>query len=129
MITIENINGVPHTVIWYREYVTASHINKESGTYAWAELKPFGSALFVNEGVNVHAAIALAPMPRYPAKDDAALLYAYASHGIFVGTEYAEILSPENIMYRIKSSPLVVVITHAVNAQGERVDVAIEGDL
>jgi len=144
--TIENIAGVPHTVVWHTmPYVLEEIVHGFIST-------PCGIIIYSPRMNREHhcLATALPPLPRHPAAKDAWLLYAYASHGLYPVFRFKDIgdgadelqirgICDDGTFYTESASEGIECggsyyhhndgITHAVNAQGERVDVAIEEDV
>lgn len=85
----------------------------------------------------------LPPLPRHPTLEHAGLLYRYASEGVFavldyeVATDVVESLVFRGMRIDDVAAPWLgdwgsqwknAEITHAVDASGDRLDVAIEGE-
>lgn len=88
-------------------------------------------------GNDVISHVVLPPLPRNPTADDVELLHAYAAHGLcpegYVEVYHGTPLEWNRNMHRTFSQILRTLrvcerlpfITHAINKQGERVEVAI----
>lgn len=82
-ITIEEINGVKHTVVTVNdaevwELAEADRVIDWRGVYTYIQGK-YSYPLPANSYV---IGCALPPIPRHPTVDDAPLLHAYATHGL-----------------------------------------------
>lgn len=114
--TIEEINNVPHTFItvddadeW--EYLEADKILDWKGVYTYLQ----GKYLHPLPTIAHVIGYALPPVPRNLTLSDAWLLHLYAGHGLFVMCGSLPALPV----------PSTSDVTHAINAQGERVEIAI----
>jgi hypothetical protein len=112
-ITIEKINGVEHTVVWYNDNTVPD----------WANFKVVRDDLGISTG---EYKCPLPPLPKHPTKDDARLLHLYAAHGLELqGYETADDSEPlyntRDILYNFDE----VTITHCITESGERVEVVI----
>jgi hypothetical protein len=132
-ITIEEINGKPHTVITPPGIEAAKEGEAELENWRnycvtglLGETICIGESIFddglITRGV---CAVFLPPLPRRPTVKDASLLHLYAAHGLYassedINTEYQR--SPDgginSLIYFGQE------ITHATH-NGERVEVAI----
>lgn len=119
--TIESINGKQYTVVWhdavqsFNGTMTATH----SG-FVWH----IGSKC---------VATLLPALPRYPKPEDARLLYRYMAEGIepkgnvwIGGSIEHESYSVRGILNAVRIGQQTE-ITHALDSDGNRIEVAIEG--
>lgn len=107
--TIEIIDGVPHTVIWYIEpdFWDLSEFIGVDKTGVTRGYTKQGDIEYV----------ALPALPRNPRPEDAPLLHMYAAHGLVVQMTGAISAYPFGISHNSE-------ITHCTH-NGERVEVAI----
>ena len=150
-ITIEEIYGVNHTVVWHMEKSCLRIYTVEE----WAHRHNVGYVI-EHPDDECNKATALPPMPRHPTAKDAPLphayaaplLHAYAAHGLVpVFTFVAHFMRPECLFIGEldigvvisapscdkESYPLFVAwealeISHAMH-NGERVEIAIREDV
>jgi len=91
------------------------------------DFKLHGGQLTRSEHIDYTVTI-LPPLPRNPTKDDAWLLYLYASHGLFAVWESIDSYEYKHFpdrMYSLLSGCKNTGITHAVDAEGNKQEVAI----
>jgi hypothetical protein len=132
-ITIEEINGVKHTVVW--------HDTDKVAPFDVGDKRGIQFTMQHNTGVIAIStlrydwiATALPPLPRQPTAKDAALLHAYAAHELDVhGTYYDAFVLRDGeadglLILRLIHVARKVTITHATH-NGERVEIAIRGDV
>jgi hypothetical protein len=135
-VTIEEISGKKHTVVWHGEVcnIFGAYLFKAHCGYLSFACAP-------DEDVGEHLATALPALPRYPKAEDAWLLHLYAAHGIaphitngdgyrgsFVGLLEDRWSIIGSQPYGDSLYTLTIVnseITHATY-NGERVEIAIE---
>lgn len=134
-VSIEEIEGVKHTVVYHGEKRLGYWRPLNSGYIkhlCHVEIKDNGE----HEASDIHVATALSPLPRNPTADDARLLHLYAAHGLDVcGFYFSPLADDHNKLNSTKDiinittcdvlDLTITVITHATNKQGERVGVAI----
>lgn len=154
-ITIENINGVPHTVVWHCH----STFDKQPlYSYYCGRLNDSSWVVFNDLTAVDHIATALPPLPRHPKPEHAELLHLYAAHSLIPVFTFSSALTPVEDVRDAIEEPFVGVmpkpggytliktvcramwfhpdrpewnstdnppLTHAINKQGERVEVAI----
>lgn len=80
MITIEQINGKPHTII---DHFKEGFAQVNLDAFQWCT-NGVGEMFFGGR----HYATALPPLPRHPKPKDAWLLYLYAAHGLIPSGAY-----------------------------------------
>jgi hypothetical protein len=113
--TIEEINGVKHTVVWHSDMRIGYWINCGLfyvKTLSHVEIKDEEP----NSVSQKHVATALPALPRNPTADDAELLHFYAAHGLTATYEHED-----GRDYDQRE------INCAIDKQGNRVEIAIEG--
>lgn len=134
--SIETINGELYTVIW------PDKLWDKRDSF-WADSGLGYNLYYKNQRIDSPIidieliATALPALPNRPKPEDAALLYRYASEGVFARGATKSWVDGERGGYwtRDNDSWLLGVdaayiyeITHAVDADGNRVEVAIEGE-
>jgi hypothetical protein len=112
-ITIEKINGVPHTVVWHDG--VQANIASEEGWYNCYTHK------ISIDGNGKVIATALPPLPRNPTADDAKLLHLYEAHGLHPTCFRGDI----NQYCLTTGMNISQKLTHAIDEQGNKVEVAI----
>lgn len=123
MITIEKINGVPHTVVWHGKP------NNPLSDWQYGALGTRVMFCMLHGKRNYRImATALPPLPRHPTEADAPLLFAYASHGIEVWATRTDFVGKGFTVTGIAVLNMLgkpLDITHAMH-KGERVAIAID---
>lgn len=136
MITIEQIEGRPHTVVWHGYTPKGGVLGRRFTTL-------FGGiyAVFMDSDCLDHIATALPPLPRNPKPKDAPRLHLYAAHGIgvYLATEEFGLSDPTIARFigrfdnwwcveggGVTMSFSKCRIRHAIHNR-ERVEIAIEG--
>ena len=134
-ITIEDIGGVPHTVIWH---IDAYDWDTQKLDIDWLDQidavwfpSVFGREYYDDCKRPVHIATALPPLPRCLTPKHAPLLHLYAAHGLGIHAceSYGDKSGDYNLMMILDElSRRGLETTHAIHADtGKRVDVAIVG--
>jgi hypothetical protein len=107
--------------------------------YQLGEEEPFFEIFPIEERCFMSTITILPPLPKHPTPDDASLLYRYMSEGLQVHADIGNVKLNEPLLGFDNSSigewifghgfyghrHYKLEITHAVNAQGKRVEVAI----
>ena len=135
--TIETINGKEYTVVWYGSK------NKLPKPIQWFRMPNREQILLIKEldgGCNVYAT-ALPALPRHPKPEDTPLLHRYAAEGLMVWwadndknnpMRNAWMSNPHLVQFneiaRHTDSRTRIEITHAVDKDGNKIDVAIKDD-
>lgn len=145
--TIETINGKIYTVIWhskdYADYLGESIYDAFHGLTASGVIEIFSCATNRAE----HIATALPALPRHPKPKDAGLLYPYMTVGLFIKCQFFDcgelVLEFKNSELEVQGREMFVdngygrnmvgasgywdiEITHATDAQGKPVEIAVE---
>ena len=132
LVSVENIDGVKHTVIWYSEI--DAHIICDEGWYDCYLHK------ICIDGNGKVIATALPPLPRNPNADDAKLLYAYVAYGLKVIFQHKDCIAHDmaefvgfdglNILllnfYGVFKYLDTYKITHALDEQNNRIEIALK---
>jgi hypothetical protein len=141
-ITIEKINGVEHTVIWFKPYnkKTLEQTASDGLTYlhdkGWVEqyydyitIFPTNQILITKKDANHHVnAIALPPLPHKPTADDTKLLHLYAAHGLYAyGESFIENWNTKRcaVWEFIEAGCYYENIICAIDEQGNRIEIVI----
>jgi hypothetical protein len=153
LVSIENIDGVEHTVIWYIEpfspfsdALEGKWLNIDYDGYIGEDKLGVLRGYQGNQGIIEW--IALPPLPKNPTTDDAKLLDLYRAHGLYAifkfkeyegeggeeyqirglsdcGTFYTE-LQENEIEYMGRCYNYNDGITHALDEQNNRIEIALK---
>ncbi len=127
-VTIEKIQGKQYTVMWQMDILGNLHDYKRLDNYIGYNFYTAGDELI---------ATALPALPRYPTAEDVELLHLYATHGLILifTSEYSGAMTSKVKHTRNFTHVLTILernyypdkyeITHAIDKEGNRVEVAI----
>lgn len=131
--TIEQINGESYTVVWHCPPTKQCRYKKCTGLNG-------GFVLVFEQDADAegYIAIALPALPRHPKPEDAQLLYRYMAEGVvpcggWLRTQkYFREIKCKSVSFALMDAIVrnvsKIVITHATDKDGNRVEVAIKED-
>jgi hypothetical protein len=118
-VSIETIQGELYTVVWH-DYIVTEPLKELSSN--WHKNRDGYVALWPHGVI----ATALPALPRKPKPEDAQLLYRYMAEGIEPCWERE--LRGAHLILEIEEGNDEVEITHALNLNGNKIEIAIKED-
>jgi len=124
-VKAELARGNPVAICYIQERETIT--GKSISDMRYAVVANPGQVKYYRKQKDIQVVVALPPIPKNPTPDDAELLYLYASHGLRVEGVDQKRDKYHRDLHDIIEFNIGSTIIHAIDSNGEKHSVAIEG--